>query len=85
VHIHDRVTVVGGHASADPRLAKFSATTVGLKLGVPTSHNGEFSVRLEHYQQKMAQPANAPGYLATVRLMDDLKATTLMVGYSFDY
>lgn len=73
------------YASADPRLAKFSATTVGLKLGIPTSRNGEFSVRLEHYQQKMAQPANAPGYLATVRLMDDLKATTLMVGYSFDY
>jgi hypothetical protein len=73
------------YASADPRLAKFSATTVGLKLGIPTSHNGEFSVRLEHYQQKLAQPANAPGYLATVRLMDDLKATTLMVGYSFDY
>ena len=32
-----------------------------------TCRNGEFSVRLEHYQQKMAQPANAPGYLATAR------------------
>lgn len=73
------------YASADPRLAKFSATTIGLKLGIPTRRNGEFSVRLEHYQQKLAQPANAPGYLATVKLQDDLKATTLMVGWSFDY
>jgi Protein of unknown function (DUF3570) len=75
------------YASADPRLAAFSAQTLGLKLGMPVSLPmglaGEFSVRLESYRQKLKQPANAPGYLATVPISPDLKAIFLMAGYSF--
>lgn len=71
------------YASADQRLAAFSAQTVGLKVGLPVGTGGEFSVRLESYRQKLKQPAGAPGYLATVPVSPDLKATLLMASYSF--
>jgi hypothetical protein len=74
-----------GFASADPRLAGFSAMTVGLKLGVALPGQRELSVRLESYNQKIDQPANAPGALQGLDLTPDLKAVTLMVGYSLDF
>jgi hypothetical protein len=83
-YLIDGVDTGLSHASADPRLGRFSGTTLGAKLGVPTSRNGEFSLRLEGYRQKMAD-VSGPGYLATVPLTADLKTATLMVGYSFDY
>ena len=46
-----------GFMSADPRLAAFTAKTVGVKLGMPLANGDEVSVRLEGYQQdpKVAQ------------------------------
>jgi len=69
------------NASADPRLAAFTAQTAGLKLGLPL-RQGEFSVRVEAYRQKQDQPAGAPGVLQTLQLAPALKATTLLVGWS---
>ncbi|MEY2688506.1 MAG: hypothetical protein RL375_2704 [Pseudomonadota bacterium] len=70
------------HASADPRLAKFTAQTVGIKLGITLGQGRELGLRLASYRQKMAPVEGAPGYLATVPLVDDLKASMVMLGYS---
>lgn len=74
-----------GFASADSRLAGFSAMTVGLKFGMALPGKREFSVRVESYTQKIDVPANAPGALQGLDLTPDLKAITLMAGYSFEY
>jgi hypothetical protein len=57
-----RLALVNGEplpqfASADYRLADFDATTVGMKLGRELSHDREWSVRLEYYQQSANVPA----------------------------
>jgi hypothetical protein len=70
------------HASADPRLAAFTARTTGLKLALDLGHGRELGLRLASYRQKVATQPGAPGYLATVPLVDDLKATIVMAGYS---
>ena len=70
-------------ASADPRLAKFTGSTLGAKLGLPLGAGREFTVRLETYRQKQATPASAPGVLQTLDLVPTLKATTVLLGYSF--
>lgn len=69
------------HASADPRLAAFTAQTAGLKLGLPLG-KGEFSARVELYRQQQDRPVNAPGVLQTLELAPALKATTLLFGYA---
>jgi hypothetical protein len=70
------------YASADPRLAAFTARTVGMKLGFDLGKGREFGVRLASYQQKMSPTSSAPGYLATVPLTDPLKAMLLQIGIS---
>ncbi|MEY4748330.1 MAG: hypothetical protein RIQ60_544 [Pseudomonadota bacterium] len=69
-------------ASADPRLAAFKAQTTGLKLGLELGQGRELGVRVASYRQKNDAVRGAPGYLASVPLVDDLKATMVMVGYS---
>jgi hypothetical protein len=70
------------YASADTRLAAFTGQTLGVKLGLPTGQGREWTLRVETYRQKIDQPANAPGALRSLDLTPDLKAFTLMVGYS---
>jgi hypothetical protein len=70
------------YASADPRLARFKASTIGLKVGVDLGRGREFGLRVSSYRQTLADIGNAPGYLGTVRVVDDLRATSLMVGYT---
>lgn len=70
------------NVSADPRLAEFSAATVGLKLGLALGPGSEVSMRLAHYRQTQKQPANAPGALTTLDLAPGLSATTVVFGYS---
>ncbi|MFM2069598.1 MAG: hypothetical protein RLZZ584_4507, partial [Pseudomonadota bacterium] len=70
------------YASADPRLGGFRAATLGLKLGVDLGRGREFGLRVSSYRQTMDHVGGAPGYLATVRLVDDLRATSLMLGYT---
>jgi hypothetical protein len=75
-------TAVLSAASADPRLAAFSARTLGLKLGWDLGKGREFGLRVASYQQKLAPVAGAPGYLASVPLADNLKAVLLQAGIS---
>jgi hypothetical protein len=73
------------NASADPRLAEFKATTVGLKVGLPLGRASELSLRLASYRQTQKQPAGAPGALGTLDLAPGLKATTVVLGYSANF
>ena len=73
---------VRGRASADTRLAGFTAQTLGVKFGMPLAKGQEFSLRVESYRQKLDNPANPPGALRGLDLTPDLRAVTLMVGYS---
>ena len=70
------------YASADTRLAAFTANTLGLKFGMPLSGGQELSLRVEAYRQKLKEPGAVPGALQGLGLMPNLRATTLMLGYS---
>jgi Protein of unknown function (DUF3570) len=72
-------------ASADYRLADLDAYTIGAKYGLRTDH-GEFSVRLEYYQQSPTEsPGSAVGDLAGFDLTPDMKAVIVQFGYQFDF
>lgn len=73
------------NASADPRLGAFSATTVGLKLGVPLDAKSELSLRLASYKQTFKRPAGAPGALGALDVTPGMTATTFVVGYTRDF
>jgi hypothetical protein len=73
------------YASADTRLAAFSANTVGLKFGLPLSGGQALSLRVEAYRQKLKEPGAAPGALQGLQLMPNLRATTVMLGYSLPF
>ncbi|GAB2691811.1 DUF3570 domain-containing protein [Aliiglaciecola aliphaticivorans] len=72
------------HASADYRLGKMTAITLGLKYGMQLENGNELAFRLEYYQQT---PENAgfeqPGTLADEDLYPALKAVIAQVSYSF--
>lgn len=74
------------YASADPRLAKLSGTTFGVKVGYSLDRDTELSVRLESYQQK--GDVQLPASMTQLQGIDpypDLKAMTLLIGYSFSF
>jgi len=73
------------NASADPRLAAFTAQTLGAKFGMPLGRGGELTARLEFYRQTPKALAGAPGALRTLELTPTLKATTVMLGYSLPW
>jgi Protein of unknown function (DUF3570) len=72
-------------ASADPRLAAFTAHTLGLKFGLPLSPASELSLRLQSYRQTQKALSGAPGVLSTLDIAPALKATTFVVGYTRDF
>lgn len=69
------------NASADPRLAAFTAHTLGVKLGAPVGRASAWSVRLESYRQTQKRPAGAPGALQSLDIAPGLRATAVMVGF----
>jgi hypothetical protein len=72
-------------ATADYRLADLDAYTIGAKYGLRTN-KGEFSVRLEYYQQSPTEsPRSAVGDLAAFDLTPDMKAVIVQFGYQFDF
>lgn len=74
------------YASADTRLAKFHAQTYGLKFGMPFNEGSEFNIRVEYYDQHgNGSPAGAIGQLQQQNLFPDLKAVTLLLGYSYAF
>jgi hypothetical protein len=72
------------YASADSRLAAFTAHTVGLKFGMPL-RGGELTARVDAYRQQPGKPGAAPGVLQTLELVPALKASTVVLGYSFAF
>lgn len=74
------------YASADPRLAQFTGTTFGLKFGVELSPTSEFNLRIESLQQ--TGDVKIPSSMTALEGIDpypDLKATTVLIGYSFNF
>ncbi len=72
-------------ASADYRLADNETTTVGFKFGHRTER-GEYSVRLEYYNQTAKpSPGSAVGDLANLDLVPPLKAVIAQFGYKFSF
>ncbi len=74
------------YASSDSRLGKFSATTLGLKLGIKTGSTSEFYVLAENYKQsgKSTYP-NAIGDLASENLFTGVNATSVILGFTFGF
>ena len=74
------------YASADTRLANFQARTYGVKFGMPVYEGSEFNVRLEYYDQHgNGTPSYAVGQLRQQNLFPDLKAVTVLLGYSYAF
>jgi hypothetical protein len=74
------------YASADTRLAKLHALTYGLKFGMPFDETSELNVRIEYYDQHgNGSPAGAIGQLQQQNLFPDLKAYTLLLGYTYAF
>jgi hypothetical protein len=71
------------YASADYRLAEMQGNTIGLKFGMPTSDQGEWSVRIERMVQTgNSHPTDAIGIQQNYDLYPKLDVTTLMISYS---
>ncbi|MFI4891130.1 MAG: DUF3570 domain-containing protein [Steroidobacterales bacterium] len=74
------------YASADTRLARFDAQTYGAKFGIRFDEDSELNVRVEYYDQHgNGSPAGAIGQLRQQNLFPDLKAYTLLVGYTIAF
>lgn len=73
------------HASADTRLAAFTARTLGLKFALPLSGGQELSLRVESYRQQLKGPGDVPPALRGLELAPNLRATSVMFGYSLPF
>jgi hypothetical protein len=74
-----------GFMSADPRLAAFSAKTLGLKLGMPLANGQEVSVRLEGYEQDPKVRSSSLAGLSGLDLNPKLKAIMLQLNWRFGF
>ena len=76
-------TPLPGYATADERLARFDAITLGLKYGARTTL-GQFAARVDLYRQ-MAKPSPDAlvGALRGLDLTPDLKAIVGEISYRF--
>lgn len=80
------VTPLVDYASSDPRLAAFSADTMGLKLGFPQGRDQEVSLRMEFYQQhdkNSIKSVYAGSNLDGMKQFSALSASWIQLGYSF--
>jgi Protein of unknown function (DUF3570) len=71
--------------SADPRLAAFVGTTLGLKFGVKVGRSGELSLRLEQYQQRPSDHSSSLLQLQGLDLNPNLKATIAQISWHQGY
>ena len=76
-------TPLAAYASADPRLAAFVGTTFGLKFGVTVARYGEFSVRLEEYEQRPSKQSSNLAQLQGLNLNPNLRATIAQLSWRF--
>ena len=73
-------------ASSDTRLGQFHAQTIGFKFGMRIDEGSEFNLRVEHYvQHGNGSPSGAIGQLRDQNLFPDLKAFTVLVGYTYSF
>jgi hypothetical protein len=74
------------YASADSRLAKFDAITVGLQYAFPISPISHLSLSAEYYTQMGDKsPPGTFGTMTAYDLFPKMKALMLRVGYSYDF
>lgn len=71
--------------SADPRLAAFTAQTVGLKVGIPMDEDEELSFRLEGYRQNAAVRSSPLTGLSGLDLNPSLQSIVFQVNWRFSY
>lgn len=72
------------YASADYRIGKMSAYTLGAKFGTTLAPGNELSFRIALYQQKPENDGvTAPGVLAELELYEKVTAVMAQVSYSF--
>lgn len=76
---------LGGDVSADPRLARFDAQTIGLKFGTPLWSGSEFGFRVERYVQRPAAPGSLPAGLQGLDLNPALSAWIVQAGMRFQF
>lgn len=69
------------YASADGRLSRFNATTLGVKAGIRLFAGTEFYVDAEDYRQTGSHfDASAPGPLATLDMFPGVHALSVITG-----
>ncbi|MBS0332972.1 MAG: DUF3570 domain-containing protein, partial [Proteobacteria bacterium] len=82
------------YATSDSRLGKFSATTYGLKIGIPyfSKSDFDFADTKEFYVQFQAynptgssKPANTPIPLAGETFFSGVKSTSVILGYTYAF
>ncbi|MGZ6038186.1 MAG: DUF3570 domain-containing protein, partial [Phenylobacterium sp.] len=82
------------YATSDSRLGQFSATTYGLKIGIPYFSKSEFDfadtkelyLQFQAYQQNgRGHPSNTPAPLAAETFFSGVKATSVIVGYTYAF
>jgi hypothetical protein len=74
------------YASSDSRLGKFTATTLGVKIGFKMWETGELYMRAESYQQHGdSQPANVIPAVAGENLFTGVKVVSAIIGLGFDF
>lgn len=78
-------TTPAGFMSADPRLAAFTAKTVGLKVGMPLANGNEVAVRLSGYQQDPKVRSSTLSGLAGLDLNPRLRAVVLQLDWKFGF
>ena len=81
----DQVDAIPQFMSADPRLAGFTATTIGFKVGVDLGGNNELSLRLEQYQQKASERFSSLLNLQGLDLNPSLKSAIVQIGWKMEY
>ncbi len=77
--------VLPAYLSADPRLAAFTATTFGFKVGVNFGENREVSLRIEQYQQKAADRYSTLANLQGLDLNPQLKSVIVQLGWKMEW
>ena len=84
-HLYLNEGEVPTYMSADPRLAAFTATTVGVKVGVVLGDNQELSFRVEQYQQKATDRYSSLVNLQGLDLNPQLKSAIVQIGWKMEW